>query len=499
MMGMRKMLMGVLFLIGSTGCPPELDCTSPHRVINPGGSNSWAQNLCDSEAAWTESTLSMLTLTLPWFLTQNHTTAELRLTADAHAPSGEYMLPYAYTGPDGSFGSGAIGVEIRLKPGHHDLAVAIDGDGSVSNETIECGKGLSKCAASYSESESVTLDIEPEPGWELGGIDNCGSMQLNQAKMVGNLSEDIRECRISFVRQSDKRLLGLAIAGGGGEVLVESAEGTDTCTDSCSMAFEIGTAVTLTAQDVGGFTFERWTGDCASNGSRATITMLRDAQCTAEFKPPNSSTYTLTVDVTGPGFVSVPNMQQCAADSSCDYSISANSSVQLTAHPDVEHDAVIAHWGGACGSGNATMVGVTMDASKTCSVVFESTHVDCTSPTSPTAGKIVLYNSSGDQITTMTTDDRAPEGATVYQVHHADGVLRAVPMDFASNVGGSLVYGWDDSFHSTAPPNVDTIGPEISISTATFFENYLYGVYVEATDACGLTTHAEVYFLFFQN
>lgn len=78
----------------------------------------------------------------------------------------------------------------------------------------------------------------------------------------------------------DTHILSVTLAGNGAGTVTSSPAGID-CGEDCSVAYDYGTEVTLTAALAAGSTFMGWSGDAdCTDGS---VMMTTDVNCTATF------------------------------------------------------------------------------------------------------------------------------------------------------------------------------------------------------------------------
>jgi hypothetical protein len=125
------------------------------------------------------------------------------------------------------------------------------------------------------------------------------------------------------------------------------------CGSSCSAAFAIDTAVTLTAAAPAGQQFSAWSGACSGVSATCTLTMSQARAVTATFAPTSGGTvHALSVEVNGSGAVSSqPGGINCGDTCLADFA--ADTAVTLTVAP--ASGQVFSSWGGACSA--ATSIG----------------------------------------------------------------------------------------------------------------------------------------------
>ncbi|WP_447968752.1 InlB B-repeat-containing protein [Nitrospira sp. M1] len=226
---------------------------------------------------------------------------------------------------------------------------------------------------------------------------------------AGNESAPSEEVSTEAATVSHK--LSVAITGSG---TVSSAPGGIGCTTSCNATFAEGQSVTLSAAPKSNWKFSNWGGACSGSGS-CVVTMSTAKSVTATFKelPPTTTTYTLSVSITGNGTVSSdPSGIGCTT--ACKASFTEGQSVTLSATP--QSNATFSQWSGSC-SGSGSCV-VSMNAAKSVSATFVTAPEPPTTP--PPSGEAVSINFQ-------------PSGASV-----PSGFLKDSGAPYSSSRG----YGW---------------------------------------------------------
>lgn len=140
------------------------------------------------------------------------------------------------------------------------------------------------------------------------------------------------------------------------------------CGAVCSAPFDVGKAITLTAEPAPGFVFAAWGGACSGSGACAFI-LSEDRTVTARFTP---ETRTLTVALIGDGAGSVASSPAgLACPGTCVFAQPKGTSLTLTASP-APTSAFVGWTGGGCsGTGECT---VRLDADVTIQVAFALKH-----------------------------------------------------------------------------------------------------------------------------
>jgi uncharacterized repeat protein (TIGR02543 family) len=152
--------------------------------------------------------------------------------------------------------------------------------------------------------------------------------------------------------------------------LTSNTSGTGTISLSPSGGtYNAGTLVTVTATAGSGWQFNGWSGDLSGTTNPATITMNSNKTVTANFTQTQTTQYSLTVNVTGQGSVSL---------SPAGGTYASGTSVTLTATPVTGYRFV--SWSGAI-TGSTNPVSTVMNANKTVTALFEvNQSTGCTNP-----------------------------------------------------------------------------------------------------------------------
>ena len=160
--------------------------------------------------------------------------------------------------------------------------------------------------------------------------------------------------------------LTVARNGTGAGRVTSSPAGID-CGSDCSMTFDQGTVVTLTATPALSSTFTGWTGACSGTDA-CVITMTQPAAVTATF---TLSSYSLTVGLAGNGSGSVSSLPPgIDCDAACGQAYDYGTIVTLTATPAVS--GTFAGWSGACGGPDACVITMTQPAAVTATFTLSS-------------------------------------------------------------------------------------------------------------------------------
>ena len=230
------------------------------------------------------------------------------------------------------------------------------GTGTVASSPvgIDCGAA---CSASFNSGASVTLTATPAAnatftGWSgaCTGSGNC-VVTIDAAKSV----------TATFSLQAFSLTVNKTGTGTG---TVTSSPAGINCGATCSVSFNSGATVTLTASPSVDSNFTGWSGCDSATGTSCTVTMNAAKSVTANF---NIQTFALTVNKAGTGtgtVTSSPAGINCGA--ACASNFNAGTAVTLTATTSADSD--FTGWSGACsGTGSCN---VTMDTARSVTATF---------------------------------------------------------------------------------------------------------------------------------
>ncbi len=130
-------------------------------------------------------------------------------------------------------------------------------------------------------------------------------------------------------------------------------------TPSVSPPYHYGDVVVLTESPSTGYSFSSWSGDGTGTGATRSVTVTGNMAVTATFTQNPQNQYTLTVNTSGQGSVSMNPSQA---------SYAAGSTVQLTATPAAGWSFV--GWSGDL-SGSTNPATITMSSAKTVTATFD--------------------------------------------------------------------------------------------------------------------------------
>lgn len=258
------------------------------------------------------------------------------------------------------------------------LVIEVIGAGKVTGTGLSCGLGRVTCYATYSTA-TVTLTEAPQRGWTFTGWqDGCsGNASTCTATPATNQIVTAVFSPPSGTVQAATYGVALAPTPTGGGVTGGSPsnapidcepDATPTPGTECSATVLSGSTLTVVETPENGFFFTGWGGAC-SGTSVACATYLATSQSVSATFVSSSTTYDLSVSVTGSGTVTGGGIT-CGAGSTCDTQEPPNVSVTLTARPASGYG--FAGWGGTNGcSGTQATCTVQMDATRTVTADFE--------------------------------------------------------------------------------------------------------------------------------
>jgi len=182
-----------------------------------------------------------------------------------------------------------------------------------------------------------------------------------------------------------------------GNGMISSTPSGIECGADCVQEYTEGILVSLNAIPDPGWSFGSWSGACTGTGN-CQVTMDGDKGVTVTFANVPAITHTLTVNVTGDGWVaSSPGGINCGIACTQDYS--EGSTITLIPTPDPGW--VFSGWSGTCsGSGPCQVI---MDQEKTVSVTFESKIPVAAFTGAPLSGSAPLTVNFTDQSTKAIT------------------------------------------------------------------------------------------------
>jgi hypothetical protein len=364
-----------------------------------------------------------------------------------------------------------------------DLAINVAGNGGgVVNanpppNAAQCSNGKGNrivnadltTSSSYAPGTVVTLTAVPNAnsvfaGWS-GDCSGTGACVL--------IMDSDKSVTATFNLQTSTNFtLTIAKAGSGNGTVAANPPGP---------SYASGTVVTLTATPDANSTFVGWSGPCSGTGT-CTVTMNQNQTVTATFNLQTSTTFDLTVLVTGPGTVTL---------NPPGYSYSPGTIVTLTAIPYA--NSTFAGWGGACsGTGTCT---VTMNQNQSVTATFNASGGggDGVTPTislGTLVGGCVGGSVSGTiNITAapgVTWTFREIDNMSGYFIGISGPIYHVGSISPTSGSGSGVV-----TVTFTAPPSQPTGTAGVTCSDTTTYNN-LSWVFFDFSDGLELST--DVYF-----
>lgn len=237
-------------------------------------------------------------------------------------------------------------------------SVAAAGTVTSSDGTINCG---STCAATYYPSTSVMLTVSPNSGYTFTGWSGGGCSGTGTCTVTMNAASSVTAYFATTV-------YNLSVTKSGtGTGTVTGSDGLISCGSTCSVNYETGKTVTLTAVAGSGSTFSGWSGACTGTGT-CTVSMTAAKTVTATFATSVTSvSYKLTVrkSISRAGTITA-NDGGINCGSTCSANYGSGKSVTLTASANSGYKFY--KWAGACtGTGTCT---VKMTAAKNATAYY---------------------------------------------------------------------------------------------------------------------------------
>jgi hypothetical protein len=178
---------------------------------------------------------------------------------------------------DGTTSDRTSPVEVTGFRNPHTLSVSGKGNGSgrisSSPAGIDCG---SRCRQAFAYGSAVTLSASPSANSRFGGWSGACS---GTGSCTVHLSAD-ENVSATFVL---RHRLTVRKAGRGAGTVTSNPAGI-ACGSTCSVQYDSGSKVTLTAHAGKSSRFKGWSGACSGTGS-CTVTLSSDRTATATFSP----------------------------------------------------------------------------------------------------------------------------------------------------------------------------------------------------------------------
>ena len=225
------------------------------------------------------------------------------------------------------------------------------GSGNVAGNGIDCGP---TCSLDYDDGTVVTLTATASSGSRFTGWSGAGCSGTGTCTVTMSAARNVTASFIALYTLTVTR-------SGSGTGTVTSDVGGVSCGATCSVVYDDGTVVTLTAAAASGSRFTGWSGAGCSGTGTCTVTMSAARNVTASF----IALYTLTVTRSGSGTGGASGSGiNCGLTCSLDYD--DGTVVTLTA--TAASGSRFSGWSGAC-SGTSTCT-VTMSAARNVTANF---------------------------------------------------------------------------------------------------------------------------------
>ena len=240
------------------------------------------------------------------------------------------------------------------------VAKAGTGSGSVTSspDGLSCG---ATCSVPFDTGSVVTLTATPGTGSVFAGWSGA-------CTGTGNCQVTMSQARNVTATWNVKQFALTMATTGAGAGSVSTGPGGVGCGTACSVLYDSGTVVTLTAAPGTGSVFTGWTGACTGTGS-CQVTMSQARAVTATFNAAPPTQFTLAVIRAGAGGGSVGSTPLgIACGAACSASFDSGTVVTLTATAGA--GAVFAGWSGACTGADACQV--TMSRARAVTAAFRA-------------------------------------------------------------------------------------------------------------------------------
>jgi hypothetical protein len=297
-------------------------------------------------------------------ITSNPTGIDCGLTCSASFSYGSSVTLSAAASPGSIFGgwsgggcsgtgactvimSSAQSVSAAFNPSGLQILTVIKsgtGSGTVTSNPAGIDCGLT-CSASFNYGTSVILSAAAGSGSIFGGWSGGGCSGTGACTVIMSSAQSVS----AAFNPSGLQILTVIKSGTGSGTVTSNPAGID-CGSTCSVSFNYGTSVTLSAVASTGSSFSGWSGGgCAGTGT-CIISMDTAKSVTATF---GLNLYELRVGKSGLGsgtITSSPIGMDCG--STCFYSFPYNTVVTLTATPS--YPSVFTGWNEGVCSGTGT-------------------------------------------------------------------------------------------------------------------------------------------------
>lgn len=237
----------------------------------------------------------------------------------------------------------------------YQLTVTAPAGGKISDgadHRIECGEGVGRCRTTFTTPTTISLWVQPSPGYVLEG-----------GKWIGCTPTDHwshQECRVTV--DGVKTATYEFVKKGWVPFYVEKPAhgkvvyGNDECPTKCQWAITKGTKVSFLAVGDLGWVLESWGADCSNRGNPCVLLPDDEKHIAANFKPVPTYTITITRPTNGTIFTSpgdgiaYEKGIDCGAGDArrtkCSIKVTKGVQVKLYGQADPGHK--LGPWQGAC-------------------------------------------------------------------------------------------------------------------------------------------------------
>ncbi len=250
------------------------------------------------------------------------------------------------------------------------VRVQVIGLGGVQDDKnqIDCGKGATRCRASYSGTTgSIVFTAAPaDPSWTFSGWN--GDCTGTTCVVDIDPSDDDSEVIATFTTPTPPGNRTLSVKangdaqGDGGNIAGEDID-CDTGDADCTTDVTLGSTLTVVETPDEGFVFGGWSGACSGTSRSCTLQMDDNKTATGTFRKPR-----LSVSVNGNGTVTGGGIACTSGSSSgCSADEASGQDVSLTATPG--SGGAFTSWSGCTSSSGASCT-VTMSGDKSVTANF---------------------------------------------------------------------------------------------------------------------------------
>ena len=239
-------------------------------------------------------------------------------------------------GPQGNVNRALYSLATTTPSAFHDI--------TTGNNIVPCTAGTKDCPTSA----PYQIGYSAGPGYDLA----TGLGSVDAGALVSAWGP-VRALPLSVIT-----------AGGG---TVTSSDSNVSCPGVCSVYYENGSVVTLTATPAQGWTFTGWSGCDIAYASACTVTMSNSRNVSASFTQ-TQLTFPLNVAIAGSGIGTVTSSDgQINCEPYCSGNYASGGSVTLTATPGFE--ATLAGWSG-CDSTAGNICILSMNSARSVTTSF---------------------------------------------------------------------------------------------------------------------------------